>query len=135
MIVSLRRALAGRQSSDIVVCLRRVQGQSSRKCDIAGLGNTYARGGQGYGASNNFTFDDNVTWIKGRHTIKGGFSYIKLQVKRLGTSYQSSYNHYNAGTTGLMDAKFYDRGCAVRWHLYRGGSGWLPLGVADQWYA
>ncbi len=76
---------------------------------IGGLG-TYGTGGQGYSANNNFTFDDSVTWIKGRHTIKGGFSYIKLQNNGWSTANQSSSNTYQSGTTALLDQKFYASG-------------------------
>lgn len=85
-------------------------GSTFIEMDIAGLGNTYARGGQSYGANNNFTFDDSVSWIKGRHSIQAGFSYIKLQDNAFGSTYQSSYLTFNAGTTS-MPGPWYSDGC------------------------
>jgi len=87
-------------------------GSTFPEMDIGGLGNTYARGGQGYGANNNFSFDDNLTFIKSKHTIKAGFSYMKLQNNAFSSSYQSSYNTYGAGITGPTDPRFYSDGCS-----------------------
>ena len=81
--------------------------------DIGGLGATYARGAQGYGANNNFTIDENVSWIRSKHTIKAGFSYIKLQTNGFSSSYQSSYLTFSAGTTGLPDPRYFSDGCAA----------------------
>ncbi|HXJ94379.1 MAG TPA: TonB-dependent receptor [Terriglobia bacterium] len=85
-------------------------GSTFIEMDIGGLGNTYGRGGQGYGAANNFTFNDDVSWIKGRHSIEGGFSYIKLQNNNFSSTYQSSYLTFNAGTTSMPGA-WYNDGC------------------------
>jgi hypothetical protein len=85
-------------------------GSTFIEMDIAGLGNTYARGGQGYGAANNFVFDDNVSWIKGKHAIKAGFDYVKLQNNNFSSTYQSSYLTFNAGTTSLPGS-WYNDGC------------------------
>jgi hypothetical protein len=78
--------------------------------DIGGLGNTYGRGGQGYDATNVFTIDENLSWTKGRHTIKTGFSYIKMQQNDFSSTYSSSYLTFNAGTTALPGS-WYNDGC------------------------
>src|SRR5206468_1963866 len=57
--------------------------------NISGLGNTYGNGGQGYDVTNVFTFDDGLSWIKGKHTFKTGFSYIKMQQNDGGFGRQS----------------------------------------------
>jgi len=85
-------------------------GSTFPELDIAGLGNTYARGGQSYGAANNYTFNDDLSWVKGRHSIQGGFSYIKLQNNAFSSTYQSSYLTFNAGTTS-MPGPWYNDGC------------------------
>ena len=69
--------------------------------NIGGLGNTYGNGGQGYNAANTFTFDDGLTWIKGRHTFKGGFQYIKMQENNHGFGLQSGYLNFGCGNTSL----------------------------------
>ena len=85
-------------------------GSTFIEMDIAGLGNTYARGSQNYGATNNFTFNDDVTWIKGKHSIQAGFNYVKLQNNAFGSTYQSSYLTFNAGATSMPGTWFND-GC------------------------
>ncbi len=75
---------------------------------IGGLGNVYGRGSQGYGAFNNFTFNDTLTWTRGRHTIKTGFSYYQFHVNALSTLFQSSGLTFNSGTTSLPGPFFSD---------------------------
>ena len=36
--------------------------------------------------NNIFSIDENVSWIKGKHTIKGGFNYIKMQTNDFSNS-------------------------------------------------
>src|SRR5262245_43404694 len=80
---------------------------------IGGLGNVYARGGQGYGATNNYMFDDGLTWIKGKHTFKGGFSYIKFQENGASLAGQSSKLNFNAGYTALpLPGTLYNDSCS-----------------------
>ncbi|MFN8006670.1 MAG: TonB-dependent receptor [Terriglobia bacterium] len=69
--------------------------------NIGGLGNTYGNGGQGYDVSNSYTFDDGLTWIKGRHTFKGGFQYIKMQQNDHSFGLQSGYLNFGCGATSL----------------------------------
>jgi hypothetical protein len=76
--------------------------------NIGGLGNTYGNGGQGRDASNAFTFDESLTWTKGRHTIKTGFSYVKMQQNDFGYGLQSGYLGFNGGLTGLAGPWFND---------------------------
>ncbi|HKS96756.1 MAG TPA: carboxypeptidase-like regulatory domain-containing protein, partial [Terriglobia bacterium] len=78
--------------------------------NIGGLGNTYGNGGQGYDATNVFTVDENLTWTKGRHTVKGGFGYIKMQQNDGGYGRQSGYLSFNAGLTALPGPTYVD-GC------------------------
>ena len=78
--------------------------------DIGGLGNAYARQGQSYSANNDFTFDESLTWTKGKHTVKTGFSYIKMQANAFSNTYQSSKLSFNAGTTSLP-GPWYNDGC------------------------
>jgi hypothetical protein len=78
--------------------------------NIGGLGNTYGNGGQGYNALNVFTFDESLTWIHGRHTVKGGFEYVKMQQNDGGYGRQSGYLSFNAGLTSL-GGPFYNDGC------------------------
>ena len=54
--------------------------------------------GQGYNAANTYTFDDGLTWIKGEHTFKGGFQYVKMQQNTGGFGRQSGYLNFNCGT-------------------------------------
>jgi len=97
-------------------------GSTFIEMDIGGLGNTYARGGQGYSASNYFSIDESLTWTKGRHTIKTGFSYVKMQNNAFGSTYQSSYLTFDAGTTALP-GPFYLTNC-------RSGGGCTGMGAA-----
>ncbi len=69
--------------------------------NIAGLGNTYGNGGQNTDVTNGFTFDESVTWTRGRHTIKSGFSYVKMQQNDGGFGRQSGYLTFNCGETAL----------------------------------
>ncbi|HET6962012.1 MAG TPA: TonB-dependent receptor, partial [Terriglobia bacterium] len=78
---------------------------------IGGLGNIYGRGGQGYTATNVYSFDDGLTWIKGRHTFKTGFSYIKLQENGQSFGQQSSNLTFTAGYTSQPGA-FYNDNCS-----------------------
>ncbi|HEV2494059.1 MAG TPA: TonB-dependent receptor [Terriglobia bacterium] len=79
--------------------------------NIGGLGNTYGNGGQGYDATNVFTVDESLTWTKGRHTVKGGFGYIKMQQNDGGYGRQSGYLSFNAGLTALPGSTYVD-GCS-----------------------
>ena len=79
---------------------------------IGGLGNVYARGLQGYSANNTYSFDDGLTWIKGKHTFKTGFSYIKLQENGANIAGQSGKLNFTAGHTGLPGA-FYNDDCVT----------------------
>jgi Carboxypeptidase regulatory-like domain/TonB dependent receptor len=86
-------------------------GSTFIEMDIGGLGNTYARSGQSFSASNNYTFNDDMTWLKGRHAVQMGFGYVRLGDNALSTDYQSSYLTFNAGTTSLPGA-WYNDSCA-----------------------
>jgi hypothetical protein len=77
---------------------------------IGGLGNVYGRGGQGYSAANSGSFQDQLTWTRGRHTIKTGFSYYQLQGNGFGSDAQSSGLVFNSGTTSLAGPFYSDTG-------------------------
>jgi Carboxypeptidase regulatory-like domain/TonB dependent receptor len=80
--------------------------------NIAGLGNTYGNGGQGYDVTNVYTFDDGLSWIKGKHTFKTGFSYIKMQQNDGSFGRQSGYLTFNCGGTSLP-GPWYSDGCGA----------------------
>ena len=67
---------------------------------------------QGYSANNTYSFDDGLTWIKGKHTFKTGFSYIKLQENGANIAGQSGKLNFTAGYTGLPGA-FYNDDCVT----------------------
>jgi hypothetical protein len=100
-------------------------GSTFVEMDIGDLGNTYARGGQSYSTQNNWTLDENLTWSKNRHTVKAGFSYIKLRANGFGSTYQSSYLRFNAGGTALPGPN-YNNGCSAS-----GTGGCSGAGVAS----
>jgi hypothetical protein len=80
---------------------------------IGGLGNVYARGNQGYSATNNYMFDDGLSWIKGKHTFKTGFSYIKFQENGGNFGGQSSKLNFSAGYTALpLPGTLYNDACS-----------------------
>src|SRR2546427_7922268 len=78
--------------------------------NIGGLGNTYGNGGQGYDDTNVYTFDESLSWTKGRHTVKTGFGYVKMQQNDGGFGRQSGYLTFNAGETSLA-GPWYQDGC------------------------
>ena len=43
--------------------------------DISNYGGTWI----GYDAQNNFDVNESLSWIKGKHTFKFGFEYLKSQ--------------------------------------------------------
>ncbi len=80
---------------------------------IGGLGNVYARGNQGYSATNNYMIDEGLTWIKGKHSFKMGFSYIKFQENGASLGGQSSKLNFAAGYTALpLTSPFYTDSCS-----------------------
>jgi len=97
---------------------------------IGGLGNIYGRGGQGYNATNVYSFDDGLTWIKGKHTFKGGFSYIKFQDNGQSFGQQSSNLTFTAGYTSLPGA-FYNDNCSPGGPCTGVGVGSFLLGGAS----
>ncbi len=106
-------------------------GSTFIEMDIGGLGNTYGRGGQGYSVDNAFTFDESLTWTRGRHTIKAGMSYVKIQQNDLSTAYQSSYLTFNGGTTGLP-GQFYNDGCSPGGQCTGMGAAGFLLGLVSK---
>jgi hypothetical protein len=87
-------------------------GSTFPELNIGGLGNLYASSGQSYSGDNSFSFDDGLSWITGKHTVKAGFGYIKLQDNNWSATYQSSFLTFNAGTTSLPGpAAWYNDSC------------------------
>ncbi len=76
--------------------------------NIGGLGNTYGNGGEGYDVTNAYTIDESLSWTKGKHAIKGGFGYIKMQQNDGGFGRQSGYLTFNAGQTSLAGPWYSD---------------------------
>src|SRR5262249_39371154 len=76
--------------------------------NIRGLVNTYGNVGQNYDATNGLTFDDGLSWKKGKHTFKTGFSYIKMQQNDGGFGRQSGYLNFNCGATSLPGSWYTD---------------------------
>ena len=98
--------------------------------DIGGLGNTYGRGGQGYSAENVFTFDEGLSWIKGKHTIKMGFNYVKMQYNSLSSGHQSSYLTFLPAATSLP-GPWFNAGCAPGAACPGVGTASFLLGLVD----
>lgn len=90
--------------------------------NIAGLGNTYGNGGQGYDVANTYTIDESLTWTKGRHTVKSGFTYVKLQGNDGGFGRQSGYLTFNCGQTAQPG--FFSDSCGA-------GSGGTGFGLSS----
>ena len=52
-----------------------------------------------YGAQNNFDINDGLTWIKGKHTFKFGFEYLKMMSNDVNSSRDAGgFNFYNSET-------------------------------------
>ena len=69
----------------------------------------FSKGRPGQGASWNTQFIDNVTWIRGRHTIKAGFDLRRLRAEtNLGFTTGDNYGDYNfsGNLTGAPWADF-----------------------------
>jgi len=98
--------------------------------DIGGLGNTYARQGQGYSATNDWNAEDNITWSKNRHTVKAGFSWTRMGLNQFGSTYQSSYLRFTAGGTELA-GPWYNEGCGVGGGNTSGSGGCNGFGAAS----
>jgi Carboxypeptidase regulatory-like domain/TonB dependent receptor-like, beta-barrel len=69
--------------------------------NIADQGNTYGNTGINYSADNNFDVNETLTWIKGRHTAKFGFEYLKMQYNTLGFGRDAGYFSFAYGETAL----------------------------------
>src|SRR5213596_588902 len=105
-------------------------GSTFIQMDIGGLGNTYGRGGKGYSAENVFTFDEGLSWIKGKHTIKTGFSYVKMQFNNLSSGHQSSYLTFSPAATSLP-GPWFNAGCAPGAACPGVGTASFLLGLVD----
>jgi hypothetical protein len=98
--------------------------------NIGGLGNTYGNGGQGYDVLNVFTVDESLTWTKGRHTVKGGFSYVKMQQNDGSFGRQSGYLSFNAGLVSLP-GPWYNDSCGAGGNCPGLGIGGFLLGLGS----
>ena len=65
------------------------------------LGNSWANGRE---VNNRWQFLDDLTWIKGKHTIKVGFEYRAMNFPQQGWAVQTGGNYnFNAVETGAFD--------------------------------
>lgn len=69
--------------------------------NIAGQGNTYGNTGIGVDAQNHFDFNESVSWIKGKHSLKFGFEHLKTQLNNYSTGRDAGYLSFNYPATGL----------------------------------
>src|SRR5262249_47560476 len=69
--------------------------------NIAGQGDTYGNTGLGGDGTNNFNGIENLRWIKGRHTFKFGFEYLKGQDNLVSTGRDAGYFSFNTPETAL----------------------------------
>jgi len=89
---------------------------------------TYGGTGIGYGAQNHFDINESLSWIKGRHTFKSGFEYLKSQsndVFTYGDSRQFSFEYQETALPGL--AGFTGTGQGIASFLL----GWANAGRAS----
>jgi outer membrane receptor protein involved in Fe transport len=61
----------------------------------------YSFPGVGYDAQNNFDINDSLSWIKGRHTIKFGLEYLKMQSNDAGTGGDAGSFNFGTPETGI----------------------------------
>ena len=67
--------------------------------NIAGQVNSYGGTGIDYGAQNNFDINDGLSWIKGKHTFKFGFEYLKMMSNDVNSGGDTgSFNFYDSET-------------------------------------
>jgi hypothetical protein len=99
--------------------------------DIGGLGNTYGRGSQSFMTTNAWSIDEGLTWTKGKHTIKAGVQYNKLQTNYWAdTQGPSSYLTFDGGTTSLPGDLYADSTVAGTRNPGFGAAGFL-LGLVS----
>jgi len=67
---------------------------------IAGQEN-YGGTGIGYDAQNNFDVNESLSWIRGKHTLKFGFEYLKSQSNDVTTNRDTGSFNFSEGETGL----------------------------------
>ena len=53
-----------------------------------GQQNTYGGTAIGYGAQNHFDINESLSWIKGKHTFKFGFEYLKSESNDVGNGWR-----------------------------------------------
>jgi len=59
-------------------------------------------GGAGFQNAHSEGIDDSVTWIKGKHTMKFGFQWLKEQANSLGSGRTAGYFNFVNSQTGLL---------------------------------
>ena len=70
--------------------------------NINGQSATYgANDGIGYGAQNNFNVSEGLNWIRGKHTIKFGFEYLKSQSNDVGSFLDTGFFVFDYKETAL----------------------------------
>jgi hypothetical protein len=69
---------------------------------IIGQGN-YGGTGISYDAQNNFDVNENLSWIKGKHTLKFGFEYLKMMSNDVNTGLDTGSYTFSNRETSLPD--------------------------------
>ncbi|PYV37419.1 MAG: hypothetical protein DMG06_28125 [Acidobacteria bacterium] len=64
---------------------------------------SYGGTGIGYGAQNNFDVNEGLSWIKGKHTLKFGFEYLKLMSNDVSAGNDTGTFSFDDRQTGLPD--------------------------------
>jgi len=70
------------------------------RMDIDGLG-SYGDWPISYDAQNNFDFNESLSWIKGGHTIKFGFEYLKMQSNDVSPGQDFGHLFFSSSETGI----------------------------------
>ena len=66
----------------------------------------YGGGSIGYGAQNNFDVNESLSWIKGKHTLKFGFEYLKMMSNDVSRAYDTGSFRFTNAETGMPDSDF-----------------------------
>src|SRR5579875_525761 len=102
--VTLRLEPVGPQNLDTMACPRAALGRSGRNW----ISVAWEMPTRGRVKATAPTMILHLT--RGKHTVKTGFSYIKMQANAFSNTYQSSKLSFNAGTTSLP-GPWYNDGC------------------------
>lgn len=73
---------------------------------------SFGVGGINFDAQNNFDLNESLSWIKGRHTIKFGFEYLKMQSNDVSPGVDSGGMMFSSNETGLPGPPQFTTGSA-----------------------